>query len=88
MDTSNEIGFWMKVTAGFGAAGLWLWKNVLVPFHDVKRDISAIKENHMAHLQTYAEEIRDLKQRDIEREGQHHEVIERLSRIEGIVSQK
>jgi len=41
----------------------------------IQKDISIINSNHLTHLQTYAEEIKELKERDIKFD-------ERLDRID------
>lgn len=78
----QDPNLWMKVSAPIIAACLWIWKSVLQPLGEVQKDIAVIKSNHMAHMQSYAEEIRDLKRRDVEREEQHHEIIVALARIQ------
>lgn len=86
MRMNDEISIWAKAGLAVSGVFLWLWKNVLVPFKEVQSDIKTIKSNHLTHLEGYAQEIKNLKVKDAERDDQHHEVIERLSRIEGKIS--
>ena len=86
-DTNNmaeihDPNLWMKIGAPIIAACLWIWKSILQPLSEVQKDLAVIRSNHMAHVEKYAEEIKDLKRREIERDERDHKVIETLARIE------
>ena len=85
MEEHVNPSLWLKVSGSAVAFCLWVWKSVLEPFGDVKKDIAVIKANHMAHVEKYAEEIRDLKRREIERDERDHKIIEQLGHIRGML---
>ena len=52
---------------------------VVKPYFEIKQDIALIKENHLTHIEYIENQIKELKERDVERDKQIVELLKQLS---------
>lgn len=72
---TTEIKFFLSLISGIVVA---VW-GVAVPYFGIREDIALIKQNHLTHIETIENQIKDLQEDQNEMQKQYVELLKALN---------
>lgn len=72
---TSEVKFFLSLISGIVVA---VW-GVAVPYFGIRQDIALIKQNHLTHIETIENQIKDLQEDHNETQKQYVELLKALN---------
>lgn len=79
-DYQDSIKKYFSSEAKFIIAIIGFVIGVVAPYYDIKQDVALIKENHFVHIENLQNQVKELKERDIQLQEQYIDLLKALTK--------